>query len=56
MIGLSLFFGLFVLFLINLSIIITSLIRIYGAQNIKISSSGIDDAALSEAVRILKSE
>lgn len=55
-IGLSLFGGAFVLFLINLIVAGITLIQVYGVKETVDSKTAIDGTVLSEAVRIISSQ
>ncbi len=55
-IGLSLFGGAFVLFVINIIVAVLTLVQVYGAKQTADSKTAIDGTVLSEAVRILSTQ
>jgi hypothetical protein len=55
-IGIFIFFGMFLAFIVNVFIVTSSLMSVYGVTKTSISPSAIDDAVLSQAVRIIKNE
>lgn len=55
-IGVSLFSGAFVLFIINIVVTVLTLIQVYGSNQTADNKTAIDGTVLSEAVRILSTQ
>lgn len=55
-VGLSIFIGVFLLFIVNAYFVVLSLLDVYAAPKVTTGASAIDDSVLSQAVQIIHAD